>query len=105
MSDDGWEARMARGWPIRLRTQPRTPTGQDGPRSSDRVQPTWLNGWTRATASGEVLIGVEVHCVCCGRSRGITCVAFATDWQPPGPEPEWPFHPDDCPLCLALGWV
>jgi len=104
VSDDGWEARMAE----RNREHQQAKTGREvatGKPDRPAPQPTWLNGWTRATASGEVLIGVEVHCVCCGRSRGITCVAFATDWQPPGPEPEWPFHPDDCPLCLALGWV
>lgn len=60
----------------------------------------WLNGWPRISAQ-QILMGTEVRCVCCGQSRGITCVAFSPDWEPPGPEPMWPFTPADCPLCTT----
>lgn len=62
----------------------------------------WLNGWSRMSDGRTVLIGTGVRCVCCGYCQGITCVAFPENWEPPGPEPDWPFDHDDCPLCVGL---
>jgi hypothetical protein len=57
----------------------------------------WLHGWPRLGRS--VLLGSAARCVGCGRDQGIVCVALPTGWEPPGPEPEWPFALGDCPVC------
>ena len=61
----------------------------------------WMNGWPWATADSIILLGSGLHCVGCGQGLGTTCVAMGEDWQPPGPEPEWPFGrgPRQCPVC------
>jgi hypothetical protein len=59
---------------------------------------TWLNGWPRL-GEDAVLIGTGVHCVGCGRGRGITCVVIPADWEPPARMPDWPFPEDACPVC------
>lgn len=65
------------------------------------VQHDWLNGWPRMGDGRGVLIGSGVHCVCCGKCFGVTCVAIPEDWEPPGPTPTWPFGESDCPLCAT----
>lgn len=94
-----WEERMAdrarRRTEIRaLMADPENPT-TDWRSTGDRP---WLNGWPRINNGQTVMIGSEAHCVCCGRGFGVTCVAFGADWEPPGPEPIWPFGEIDCPL-------
>jgi hypothetical protein len=93
--EDTWEARMARRAAAR-RPPPPPPYVDDPARRAD--QP-WLNGWPRLGTGDAVLIGTGMYCVCCGRLRGVTTVAFSADWEPPGPEPVWPFGEADCPLC------
>lgn len=46
-----------------------------------------------------VLIGTSVHCVGCGKCRGITTVALTEDWIEPEQLPDWPFKEDSCPVC------
>lgn len=71
---------------------------------SDRLD--WLHGWPRLGDNGtSVLIGTGVYCVGCGKSRGVTTVAFPEDWQPPGPDPDWPFPEDACPVCALVDEV
>lgn len=99
-TDDSWEARMAeraRQRELRKITAPGSPP----PLRSEtmRAPRPWLNGWPRIGDGRTVLIGTGGHCVCCGRCRGIITVAFPPDWEPPGPDPEWPFGEQDCPLC------
>lgn len=65
-----------------------------------KTQQSWMHGWPRLSSHG-ILIGTGVHCVCCGRCEGVTCVAFTEDWEPPGPHPDWPFGEQDCPLCTV----
>jgi len=72
----------------------------------DRMQMTedrerWLHGWPRVGIAG-VLIGVGVHCVGCGRSCGVTCVAFGEGYVPPSQLPDWPFHEESCPVCSLM---
>lgn len=62
------------------------------------------HGWPRPDENGlSVLIGTGVHCAGCGRFHGITSVAFDEGWEPPGPEPDWPYPQDACPVCEVLG--
>lgn len=61
----------------------------------------WLNGWYRGEGSVGILIGSGVHCVCCGKFRGVTCVAINRDWKHPKKLPDWPFPEDDCPICFG----
>ncbi|RFZ11166.1 hypothetical protein DSM43518_02006 [Mycobacterium marinum] len=65
------------------------------------AQRPWLNGWTRESVN-TVRMGTGMHCVCCGRCTGVVCTAVMSDWEPPGPEPVWPFEPTDCPLCAGM---
>ncbi len=104
-ADDGWEARMSARAKQRAAERERAEAEQS---FRGRMQRTefaitagrpWLNGWPRDLRT--VLIGSGVHCICCGRLAGVTCVAFPEDWVPPGPEPVWPFGQDDCPLCCT----
>ena len=98
-AEDSWEARMAER--ARQRELRKIPAPGSPPPPSPETMRTpqpWLNGWPRI-GRREVLIGTGCHCVCCGRIHGITSVAFPPDWEPPGPEPEWPFGEQDCPLC------
>lgn len=66
------------------------------------AQRPWLNGWPRSGVN-QVIMGAGSYCVCCGRCMGVNCVVFDPDWEPPGPEPVWPFEPTDCPLCAGKG--
>lgn len=60
----------------------------------------WLNGWPRMGDEGlTVLMGASIRCVGCGRHYGITCVVIEEGWEPPGPEPEWPWTQAECPVC------
>jgi hypothetical protein len=96
-----WESRMAAR--TRLREKHKLPSPGTRQRPIDnpdlRVDRPWLHGWPRIDSGRTVLIGTGVHCVCCGRLRGVTCVAFTEDWEPPGPDPVWPFGEADCPIC------
>lgn len=47
-----------------------------------------------------VLDGTATRCRGCGAFRGITCVAFPDDWEPP-PEPDWEFAEGNCWWCVA----
>jgi hypothetical protein len=58
----------------------------------------WLKGWNRV-GSCNVLIGVGVHCVCCGKSHGVTTVSFEEGFEFPKERPDWPFEEENCPLC------
>ena len=60
---------------------------------------TWLNGWYRNGST--VLIGPGVHCAGCGRSFGVTCVAFSEGYVAPEKDPDWPFDEETCPLCAT----
>lgn len=65
----------------------------------DAPPPPWLHGWPR-TSHTTVLIGTGVFCLGCGADQGIATVAFPEGWQPPGPEPAWPFpQGPGCPIC------
>jgi hypothetical protein len=64
----------------------------------------WLNGWGRMMPGengpgSTVLLGTMVRCVGCGLPHGLACVVFPDGWEPPGPEPVWPFERDSCPIC------
>jgi hypothetical protein len=63
----------------------------------------WLNGWPQI-GDASVLMGTGVRCVGCGRLRGVTCVVFDDDWRAPGPEPQWRFAPETCPICPPDGY-
>ena len=93
---DTWESRMA------ARSRQRNQKAKEARVASRdiRTEQPWMNGWPR-TGALHVLIGTGVHCVCCGSLRGVTTVAFPPDWEPPGPDPVWPFGHDDCPICVA----
>lgn len=95
MSDDSWEARMA----ARTREREHKRLAAEEAAIEERLPKDydWLNGWPRI-GRFHVLIGTGTHCIACGRLQGITCVAFAEDWEPPGPNPDWPFAEDDCPI-------
>jgi hypothetical protein len=97
--EDSWEARMAARARARKAEQAKAEVAQAVVLNKQRP---WLNGWPRMSDGRTVLIGAAVHCVCCGRIHGITCVAFPPDWEPPGSSPQWPFDEDDCPLCVGL---
>lgn len=56
----------------------------------------WLHGWP--LYGDTVLMGTGVHCAGCGRDFGTATVAFPESWTPPGPEPEWPFDEESCPV-------
>lgn len=58
----------------------------------------YLNGWPRLGIDS-VLMGTWVRCIGCGGDQGCTTVAFPENWQPPGPDPMWPFSEDACPVC------
>lgn len=104
MSDDSWEARMSARAKQRQREEAQAEA--EAERAAVPINPTkpqpWLNGWPRLSDGRTVLIGTACHCVCCGKFGGITCVAFPDGWEPPGPDPQWPFDEDDCPLCVGL---
>lgn len=62
----------------------------------------WLHGWGRLYPEHggvSVLMGTGTYCVGCGRDQGVICVVIEDDWEPPGPEPDWPFPQDACPVC------
>lgn len=96
---DSWEARMAARNKERQKANAQAEIEQA---KVLNVQQPWMHGWPRGSNGRDILIGTVVHCVCCGRSLGVTCVAFPPDWEPPGPEPNWPFGQEDCPLCVSL---
>lgn len=101
MSDDeGWEARMAARARAREAAKAEAADAELGLPAGELL---WLNGWPRLNVR-TVLMGTEVRCVCCGRTHGITCVVFEPDWEPPGPEPEWPFTEADCPNPDCKDW-
>jgi hypothetical protein len=58
----------------------------------------WLNGWPRI-GEAAVLMGTAVVCVGCGKSHGITTVAFDENTAFPDKEPAWPFDEETCPVC------
>jgi len=62
---------------------------------SEREQ--WLHGWPRH--GDAVLIGTGTHCAGCGRVTGTFGAVIPEGWEPPGPEPAWPFPESDCPVC------
>lgn len=97
MSADTWEARMAARARLRSRKIEREVADAERVECVQTQQP-WMNGWPRISISA-MLIGTGVHCVGCGHCMGITCVAFPEDWEPPGPDPAWPFGEADCPVC------
>lgn len=99
MSEGSWEERMAERAARRAAINAPTPGTRTTDDPARRAARPWLNGWPRIGSGTSVLIGTELHCVCCGRSQGITTVAFPEDWEPPGPDPVWPFGELDCPLC------
>lgn len=63
----------------------------------------WLNGWPRSDTT--VRIGTAIHCIACGRIHGVVCTAFPPDWEPPGPEPVWPYSEADCPIPDCSNWA
>lgn len=67
--------------------------------TSDTNRLDWLNGWPLTGAT--VLMGTGMYCAGCGADRGVTCVAFPEDWEPPGATPAWPFPEDNCAVCLS----
>ncbi len=67
------------------------------------IEHDWLNGWPRINAT-QVQIGAGVHCIACGRCQGVICVVFERDWEPPGPDPAWPFTEGDCPIEGCRKW-
>lgn len=67
----------------------------------NNTRETWLHGWPRMGNTG-VLIGTGIHCVGCGKSGGVTCVAFDESWEhwvKDRPYPDWPFDRESCPVC------
>jgi hypothetical protein len=66
-----------------------------------KTQQPWMNGWPRMSLQ-TMLVGSGVECVCCGRCRGVTCVAIDPDWIAPPPI-TYPFSEADCPLCRSGG--
>ena len=106
MSEGSWEARMSARAREREAVNDAAARAESDRRFNDARDAAiagrdWLNGWPSIDDGRAVLMGTEVRCVCCGRSRGLTTVAFPDDWEPPGAEPAWPFSQDDCPLCEA----
>jgi len=97
----GWEARMAaraRARQVAAEAEHRNSAEAKAVAAYEATQQRdWLNGWHRH--GNYVLIGTGLHCVCCGRCTGSTCVVFPDDWEPLGPTPVWPFGETDCPLC------
>lgn len=61
----------------------------------------WLNGWPRL-GPWEVLVGNAVHCVGCGKYRGIAAIVIHEDYKPPEKLPVWPFHEESCPVCFLV---
>jgi hypothetical protein len=107
MNEDTWEERMARRAAERREAAAATRAAAVARRDREREAAVlelvgggwdWLHGWPRIGHTG-VLMGTAVHCLGCGRFHGLACVAFPDDWEPPGPEPDWPFSPDTCPIC------
>ena len=97
--DDSWEARMAKRAQLLQRKADRERIRRMKSEEYDEVaQRPWLNGWPRFGLY-QVIIGSGTHCVGCGRCGGVICVSIPSDWEPPGPEPTWPFTPADCPVC------
>lgn len=98
--DEPWEARMARLSRERADAADRQRQDQITQellaRSTETID--WLNGWPRTDIS-TVRMGTGIHCIGCGRCRGTVCTAFHEDWEPPGPEPVWPFPQTSCPVC------
>ncbi|MGE2733827.1 hypothetical protein [Mycolicibacterium vaccae] len=64
---------------------------------------SWLNGWPRHRDS-YVVMGTEMHCVGCGRLRGVICAVLPTDYDPP-PTPRWPYTETDCPIPGCRDWA
>lgn len=65
-----------------------------------KLERHWLNGWQLLSDKTRVLVGTVVRCSGCGMDLGCICVAFPDNWEPPGPEPVWPFAEDGCPVCI-----
>lgn len=104
MSEDCWEARMSARAKARQEAARAAQRAQANQRiqSAKRALPgdrSWLNGWPALDGDLSVLMGTGVHCIGCGWLLGVTTVVFDEGWEPPGPEPEWPFAQDDCPIC------
>lgn len=102
---DSWEARMAARARQREADKLATARAEADRRVAERTgaalaDRAWLNGWPSDLT--HVYMGTGVHCVCCGRCVGVVCVAFEPGWEPPGPEPAWPFCEADCPMCAAV---
>lgn len=109
MAEDSWEYRMAARATARAVVRnaalerERIASVAAARRALDDIAGTrgwsWLNGWPRMGDDGSaVLMGTSVRCLGCGDDFGTTCVVFPDGWEPPGPEPAWPFGIDECPI-------
>jgi hypothetical protein len=61
---------------------------------------SWLNGNTR-NGTG-VIIGTSVFCAGCGKDNGVITVIIPKEPAAPFKEPDYPFSPDDCPICFLI---
>lgn len=59
----------------------------------------WLHGWPWQDSHAALNMGTAFYCVGCGKFFGTGAVVFPEEWEPPGPEPTWPFPEESCPLC------
>lgn len=69
----------------------------------ENLQRPWLHGWRRSDNGLTVWMAGTSHCVGCGLLLGTACVVIEEGWEPPGPDPVWPFTEADCPVCLLEG--
>lgn len=101
MSEDTWEARMAAR--AREREEKRRETADATLQALLPDNDAWLNGWPHDATT--VRMGTAIHCIACGRIHGIVCTVFPPDWEPPGPEPDWPYAQDNCPNADCADWA
>jgi hypothetical protein len=69
----------------------------------ERLREQWLNGWVRMPLDPtSVLIGTVVHCVGCGKARGMISVVMSENEILPDKLPDWPFDEIMCPVHASL---
>jgi hypothetical protein len=100
MNEDCWEARMSARAKARaeVRQVQREATLAEVRRCLSDSS-AWLHGWPLLEGGMSVLMGTTVRCAGCGRCHGVTSVVLPEGWEPPGPEPDWPFPRGGCPVC------